>query len=160
MSRKKYFSDRLDFRNNSIKSIWSTLNKICSYKVKNSGSGISHLTTSTGVLNDSLGMAKSFNSFFVNIGNNLSNQFQYSDDFLNYLKEPSSNSMFMTPTSINEVFNTIYSLKKSNSTGSDGLSTKVIQFAANAISAPLTYIVNKSFELGVFPNEFKCTKVF
>ena len=67
--------------------------------------------------------------------------------------------MFMTPTSINEVFNTIYSLKKSNSTGSDGLSTKVIQFAAKAISAPLTYIVNKSFELWVFPNEFKCTKV-
>jgi len=51
------------------------------------------------------------------------------------------------------------SLKKSNSTGSDGLTSKTLQLSANFIVPPLTYLINKSFELGIFHSSFKKAKV-
>lgn len=53
----------------------------------------------------------------------------------------------------------IHSLNKSNSTGPDGISSKILQIANDYISDPLSYIINRSFQLGIFPTSFKCAKV-
>jgi len=51
------------------------------------------------------------------------------------------------------------SLNKSTSTGSDELTTRALQLAANIIAPVLSFIINKSFVLGKFPNLFKTAKV-
>ena len=53
----------------------------------------------------------------------------------------------------------IQNLNKSNSTGPDGISSKILQLSVSFVSSPLTYIINKSFELGSFPSAFKIAKV-
>ena len=51
------------------------------------------------------------------------------------------------------------SLNKSNATGSDDLTSKALQLSANIIAPVLTFIINKSFVLGTFPDSFKTAKV-
>ena len=79
--------------------------------------------------------------------------------FKDFLLEGLSNSIFLTPSTNNEIYNVIQNLNKSNSTGPDGISSKILQLSVSFVSSPLTYIINKSFELGSFPSAFKIAKV-
>ena len=63
------------------------------------------------------------------------------------------------PASLNEIFNAIQALKKTNSTGPDGISSKILQISADFITAPIAHAVNLSFEQGIFPSAFKKAKV-
>jgi hypothetical protein len=42
-----------------------------------------------------------------------------------------------------------------NSSGYDGISTKLLKISSSFISSPLTYICNKSISLGIFPDRLK-----
>jgi hypothetical protein len=61
----------------------------------------------------------------------------------------------MQPTSPQEVLNIIYSLKNSNSTGYDGICTKVIKTVAHILASPISYIINLCIEQGIFPEKLK-----
>lgn len=58
-------------------------------------------------------------------------------------------------SSSKEVENIIKSLKPKNSSGYDGISTKLLKISSSFISSPLTYICNKSISLGIFPHRLK-----
>jgi hypothetical protein len=49
----------------------------------------------------------------------------------------------------------IKSLKPKNSSGYDGISTKLLKISSPFISSPLTHICNKSFSSGIFPDRLK-----
>ena len=158
--RKKYFQDLLDNRYNSIKNIWKTLNNLCSYNNNKRKSGISHLSTAKGEIRNNLDIAEEFNNYFINIGKDLASAFPDGKlDYENYLKGNFLNSMFVTPSNIGEVTSIILSLNKSSSTGPDEISSKLLRLSANIIAGPLVYVINKSFQLGIFPAEFKVAKV-
>jgi len=53
--------------------------------------------------------------------------------------------------STKEVKNKIKSLKPKNSSGCEGISTKLIKISSPFISSPLTHICNKSLSSGIFP---------
>ena len=55
-------------------------------------------------------------------------------------------------TSTDEIERIIKSLKIKNSQGYDEISTKILKWSAPFIISPLTYIFNKSIELGFFPD--------
>jgi hypothetical protein len=54
-----------------------------------------------------------------------------------------------------EVEKIIKSLKIKNSSGYDGISTKLLKISSSFISSPLTYICNKSLSSGIFPDRLK-----
>jgi len=58
-----------------------------------------------------------------------------------------------------EVEKTIKSLKTKNTQGYDEISVKILQECAPFISSPLTYIGNKSFDMGSFPSRLKYSTV-
>jgi hypothetical protein len=58
-----------------------------------------------------------------------------------------------------EVVNIIKSLKSKNSSGYDGISTKLLKISSSFISSPLTHICNKSLSSGIFPDHLKYTVV-
>src|SRR5579872_4294019 len=76
-----------------------------------------------------------------------------------FLDESLSRSIFLSPSTKDEVYNIIQTLNKSNSTGPDAISSKILQISANLIASPLTIIINKSLEQGFFPSKFKTAKV-
>jgi hypothetical protein len=57
------------------------------------------------------------------------------------------------------VENTIKSLKPKNSSGYDGISTKLLKVSSAFIISPLTYICNKPISSGIFPDRSKYAMV-
>jgi hypothetical protein len=64
-------------------------------------------------------------------------------------------SLFLTPTSVEEVKKTIGSLKNKKSTGFDNFTVEIIKYVADEISPVLAHIINLSYVKGVFPNKLK-----
>jgi hypothetical protein len=52
-----------------------------------------------------------------------------------------------------EIRSIISSLKSKNSSGYDGMSTKIIKLCGNQINKNLAFIFNKSITMGVFPEQ-------
>ena len=57
--------------------------------------------------------------------------------------------------STNEIKNIIKSLKPKNSSGYDGISTKLLRISSPFITSPLTHVCNKSIFSGTFPDCLK-----
>jgi hypothetical protein len=63
------------------------------------------------------------------------------------------------PTTETELKSIIHSLKTKNSSGYDGITSKILKVCASLISHPLTHICNHSFLTGIFPNHLKISIV-
>ena len=123
-------------------------------------SQITCVTSTSFTILDKLEISNHFNDFFVNIGKNLACKFDSTQhSYKPFISESIQQSIFLAPTSTYEVMNALQSLKKTNSTGPDGISSKTLKMAANFITEPLTYLINESFRSGIFPTEFKTAKV-
>ena len=57
-----------------------------------------------------------------------------------------------------QVRNAIKSIKSKTSSGVDFVSTQVLKMAVDVIAPPLTWIINKSLESGIFPTCWKISK--
>ena len=65
----------------------------------------------------------------------------------------------MTPTNESEVATIIDKLVNKNSPGWDGISNRIVKHIKEEIVKPLTMIINKSLETGVFPDSMKLAHV-
>lgn len=70
-----------------------------------------------------------------------------------------SNSIFLTPADEDEIISIVKKLKNKKSSGADGISMKVIKACIIFIAKPLSYLVNKMFETGRFPDKLKLSIV-
>lgn len=68
-------------------------------------------------------------------------------------------SIFLHPTDEHEIFNAIHSLSNSSSKDIYGLNSHFLKISASVISLPLSQLVNKCFEEGIFPTSLKITKI-
>jgi hypothetical protein len=158
--RSKYFKNLMDSRYNSTKMIWNNINKICSYKSQNKASFIPRLQTAEGEVSNSFDISNIFNKYFITVGNALAAKIvQVENGFSKFMRYPCPQSMYLKSVTENEVFNSIMNLKDTNSTGYDAISSKTLKLASSYILTPLSFIINKSFCLGSFPDPFKKAKV-
>ena len=77
---------------------------------------------------------------------------------MSYLTNHVDNSMYMPEITECEVITDICSLTNS-SPGWDNVPVKLLKPYIEEYIKPLTYIINKSFETGVFPDSLKLAKV-
>lgn len=105
-------------------------------------------------VNDPTDIAKLFNDFFIDhiIPNPNS---KTCNDTMTSMKF--SQSLFMKPTTSFDINIIIKSLKNSNSTGYDEISTRVIKETSEYISPILSHIINLSIVSGIFPDKLKIT---
>ena len=78
--------------------------------------------------------------------------------FERYLPAANRESMFLTPTNYIEIQRIINGMKISTP-GHDELLAKVINHVTDPLSSPLTYMINLSFDEGIFPSELKIAKI-
>jgi hypothetical protein len=67
--------------------------------------------------------------------------------------------MKINSLSTKKVENIIKSLKLQNSSGHDGISTKILKLSSLFISSTLTYICNTSIAQGIFPDRLKYSEI-
>ena len=58
----------------------------------------------------------------------------------------------------NQVFKLLCALNPNKSCGTDHLGTRLLKLSAGFICKPIAWIINKSIETGIFPNELKIAK--
>ena len=105
-------------------------------------------------------VAKEFNNFFINVGPNLSSNIPKTNKiFTDYLKQPTKNSMFLTPTNPTEIYNTINNLNSSKAMDIYDIPVKLLKLGNDFISVQLANIFNHSFDNGIFPDKLKCAYV-
>ena len=59
----------------------------------------------------------------------------------------------------NHIAKTLASLRTKNSSGHDGISTKLLKFTSPALLKPLTIVINQSLITGILPDKLKIAKV-
>ena len=103
-------------------------------------------------------IAEEFAGNFSNVGLIYSNKIPKPRKCINeYLKniDASDKSIFLTPTSEDEVSRLLTSLKSKNSHRHDGISNKIIKEIRPALCKPLTMLFSHCLCNGIFPEYYK-----
>ena len=144
----------LEFRNNS-KKLWNMINKI-SGKNNDKTSIIDYIKVNNIEYYDSVGITNNLCKYFANIGENLSSKIPKSNKSINeYLAKIKRNekSLFLRPTSEQEINKIIEKLPNKNSSGYDNISNILLKKLKIPLLKPLNIIFNKSISSGIFPEK-------
>lgn len=107
-------------------------------------------------------IADAFNEYFIKLPIIvLENEYGNLNNYTRKLTSNYSNgrSMYMMPTDEVEMYNAILKLNNGNSTGTDGIKSKIFKKCAVQFSNILSYYVNIEFENGNYPDELKTAKI-
>ena len=106
-------------------------------------------------------MVDNFNVHFANIGKVLATRpnCTNNNDFLSYLKSPCPFSVYLYPTSPQEIIKLINKLKLNKACGYDDISSFILKIAAQVLALPLSIMINHCITLGTFPTRLKLAKV-
>ena len=159
-----YYNKILDDQKQNSKETWKILNTIINKRQHESSCPDSFITGGITVSNKN-DIADGFNHFFANISKELAAKIDPPGPPVNdeasihdYLEDKNKNSMFLSPTSEDEVTGIVKTCKQKTSTDRNDLSMSVIKKVIQPITLPLTAIFNMSFQTGVFPSSMKLAK--
>ena len=82
-----------------------------------------------------------------------------SGSIYDYLNRDFNNSMYLKKCTEQKVLKIVNKFQNKKSIDTNGLSMNIIKKVINNIIKPLTYICNKSFQEGGFPDNMKISKV-
>ena len=154
-----YFKNAIFESKGNMRNTWKVINELTSRKSRNSS--IRNVKDSAGgSIHDSTEMGNAFNRHFSSIGPSLANDIPESTKhFSDYLIVTSENIFQLAPTNSHRVFTLLSKLDKSKATGLDKISARLVRECVDLIATPLSLIFNKSIASGIFPEEWKHSKV-
>ena len=157
LSRKLYYSEKIDTNTNNTKSLWDTVNNLIGKKKRKETDTFNINGHQT---NDSLQIANDFNDYFTTVGSNLASNIDAGNcHFTDFIPPPCQNSLFLYSTHNHEMITIVKHLKSSKSSGHDGISVYLLKQIINCIATPLSHIFNLSLSSGKCPNSLKLAKV-
>ena len=156
--RDSHYKILFDKYRNNMKSTWQLINKLMGRSKKSSNIS---LLCENELITDPVEVANEFNNYFAGIADNIRKNIPSSTkDFKEYLPRVGPRHSFrFYPTGIYEVLSIIMKLKSKASSGTDGISTKVVKALPNNFIEALTHIFNLSMQEGYFPIKFKTAKI-
>ena len=159
-SEINYYSKLFDTRINNTKHIWKNINTIFNKSSRNSNNIDSILVNGMNLSNPS-DISNNFNDYFCNVGEVLSNKLNGTGaaSYTNYLGPSITNSFYCSSVTIGELQQAVSSLKTSNSTACDFISSTLLKNCFDHLATPLLYLCNMSFEQGQFPDKLKVSKI-
>ena len=104
-------------------------------------------------LADSTEIANAFNTYFANIGKNLSSQIDQNiddADYKQYLTSHTAENLRFKCITEDYTIKVIDNIENKNSSGHDGISNKLLKAIKGDISQSLTIIINQMLTTGIF----------
>ena len=134
---------------------WRVINDLTSRKTN--GPSIKEIKQNGISICNSQELATAFNYHFATVGPKLANEIPLNNNgrtHLHYLNNPLPDitNLELMPTSRSK-------LSKSKATGLDKISAKLLLICADLIDDSLLLIFNTSIATGIYPEEWKCSKV-
>ena len=162
IAKKNHYFQIFDKFKNDIKNTWKTINSIIG-KTNDKTSIPQAFTINGEKTTNSKEIADNFCSYFTNIGPKYANEIpkptNNSSYHLHNNRSRNPHSFFMTPSDPNEIYEVLKLLKPKKSAGHDNLSTYFLKLINEKVATPLSILINKSLQTGVFPDSLKIAKV-
>ena len=160
IEEKQYYQYRIEANRDTIRKTYMVIKQAINRQRASTGSAKFHHTDSnSGITSNPAVIANAFNNFFVNIGPTLSSKIpEQGLEYRKYMPQGNEYSLFLLPTTYQEVNNIIKQLKD-GAPGKDGITLLSLKLVSDFIAKPITRTVNLSFSQGVFPNELKIALV-
>ena len=143
-----------------MRKTWSVINNIIGRN--NDNSSISNVFKIDGRNEiNPMTIANGFCEFFTNVGKHCADKIGKSKNtFSQYLGNNNmKRSIYLNPTSQEEIMNILKLFKPKKSTDCDNISMKLLQDLGHCVSYPISMIVNRSLSEGVVPKSMKVAKV-
>lgn len=154
---KKYNQRILDESKNNLSKMWKALNKIINKKRNcNACNVFKHNNVS---IKEPDIIANQFNNYFKNIPNNMLKNIPTTHlDPCQYMKNMTSDTLFLSPTNEEEIQEIISNLKNTSG-GCDNITVALLKSIKCIVSNPLMYLFNLSFAEGIVPDILKIAKI-
>lgn len=157
--KANYYHAIIEEHKFSIKQTWKILKDLIGRKNDKSNFPQEFLIKGESVTDKST-IAESFNDYFSRIGLETGQNVPVTDaKYIDFLPDPFPRSIFIDPVAPSDITNTVRKLKSKSSFGHDEISTKLLKETINNIAIPITYILNRSFSIGIVPDKMKIAKV-
>ena len=155
LSKKKYYCDFFIENQSNVKKTWEGIRGLLNVS-KKSDIQIDNLLHNNVTYTNPNKMAGVMNSFFVNIGKSVENKIpQANKPFTHYIGEPNRYCITLNPCMENEIKSFIDKLDISKASGPFSIPLNILKTQSEVLLAPLTTIVNKSLNEGIFPSLLK-----
>ena len=155
-----YYQKAFSESQGNPKKTWGIINEITSRK--RNISNVNEIKLNGSSITNTQEISEAFNSHFATIGPKLAAEIplvEGGSPHLDYLTFQSENAFSLKETTTSEVFSLLSKLCKTKATGLDKISAKMLRLCPNLIAECLCVIFNRSINTGIFPDEWKCTKV-
>ena len=156
---RPYYKSKFEKCTGNSKGTWRVINEVTQQN-KHCNKSIA-IDVNGKLENDPNTVANAFNGYFLGIVKNLNLTKNVPTKFSKlhikrYFRENhEARSMFLEPLYTDELIDSINSLKNSTSPGIDQISSFLIKTVATEIVDILVYLVNYSFQDGIFPTQLK-----
>jgi hypothetical protein len=147
-AKQNYFRNKILQSKTNNKKLWNCIDELLDKKRK-----ATNINIDPSTLNKYFSeVGKSYAEKIIN--HNSDHGLDFPDTTIN-----SPHSFFLYPTDEYEVIKTVHTLKNNSSPGIDNISNLCLKNISGYIATPLSFIINKCFEQGYFPEEFKVARV-
>ena len=157
-AKREYFVNNFEINKSNSKETWNLINQLSSRSSKKSVN-ISEIKTGTNVINTPTELAETFNLHFSTVGKKLAaeipNENMEPED---YMQRTQHRFSLKAPT-VSTVYKLLENINVRKATGLDGVSNKLLKFAAHIVAPSLTEIFTTSINTGIFPTEWKIARV-
>ena len=140
--------------------IWAGVRNIISLKSKKSHNPIS-ISVDTGVTSYPVIVANNFNDFFsLMIADKVRSEIPDTNyHVFNFLKSRNRNSIFLSPTNPDEVLRVVDYFSETKSADPRSIPVRILKLLKLDIASPISTLINRSFEMGIFPTLLKTSKI-
>lgn len=152
--KRKYYEGLLN--NTTHSKIWKNINTILG---KTKSTQKLTLSVNGDSTSDSKIICETFNEYFSSVGPKLAEKITPTNGNASRHIEPNANSIFLQPSSANEVILLINDLKMNKSPGPDKIPAKIIKHNAVSFSRILSESFNLMIQSGIYPDCLKIAKV-
>jgi exonuclease III len=158
-AEENYYVKLIDDNKKNVRALWQIFGPVINAKKQRQSKPINSLIINGNKINDETSISNEFNKHFVSTADKIVGNLQQTEEYRKYLGDKNTNSMFMMPTSINEIKNIISKLNNNKATGPDNIHVKNIKMIQNIVAPLLCHITNLCFAKGDYPKQLKIAKV-
>ena len=162
-SKINYYTETINKNHKNPKQLWQNLHDITGKSIKQS---TNFIDDENGIpITDPEAIANRFNDHFTSVHEKFSPcqaiRMCNTDLLEDYVKKkvPTDSEFNITLVDESFVLNQLQNLNVNKATGIDNISAKYLKMAAQAITKPLTKVLNLSIESNTFPDNLKKAKV-
>ena len=149
-AKADFYTRQIRNSSNINKTTWNIINKISGKTV--STFDIEQLRQDP--MENSKSIADRINLFYIESCTNIAPLSE-----IKYQVRNNPNTMVLRYTEPVELYNVMNGLKNTSATGPDGIPVGVVKFCASILAAPLSEIVNRAFDGGIFPDQLRLANI-